>query len=148
MSKLALVLASAVLCTALPALAQQKPVKLPDGPGKEAVETYCSGCHGLARVANSGYPQAYWHTAMRMMLNFGVPIPPDQVIPMTDYLAKNFPERPRPDASIIPGPVKVTIREWEVPIPGSRPHDPLATRAGPGMITAAGIGFSGKFLAR
>jgi len=130
MKSFLIALCASLLCTTLPAHSQQKPVNLPEGPGKDAVATYCSGCHGLSRVVASGYPQAYWNTAIRMMLNFGVPIPPDQVIPITDYLAKNFPERPRPVANIIPGPAQVTIREWEVPIPGSRPHDPLATRDG------------------
>jgi virginiamycin B lyase len=129
-SFLAAVFATPLLCAALPAHSQQKPVNLPDGPGKDAVATYCSGCHGLSRVVASGYPQAYWHTTIRMMLNFGVPIPQDQVIPMIDYLAKNFPERPMPVAKIIPGPAQVNIREWQVPTPGSRPHDPLATRDG------------------
>ena len=123
-------LTAVLLWLALPAQGQQKPVNLPDGPGKEAVIAHCSGCHGLARVAASGYPQAYWQTAVRMMINFGVPVPPDQVMPMTDYLAKNFPERPMPVAKIIPGSVQVNIREWQVLTPGSRPHDPLAARDG------------------
>lgn len=114
----------------LAALGQPKAPALPDGPGKEQVEQYCSGCHGLNRVMNSGYPQAYWHTVVRMMLNFGVPIPPDQVLPVIDYLATNLPEKGKPDANIVPGPAKVVIREFQVPIPGSRPHDPLATRDG------------------
>ena len=122
--------AFALLSSTLPARSQKPPPALPDGPGKEAVATYCSGCHGLNRIVASGYPQAYWHTAVRMMLNFGVPIPPDQVIPVTDYLAKNFPEKPKPAANIIPGPAQINIKEWQVPIPGSRPHDPLATRDG------------------
>lgn len=125
------VFAAVMACSAAPAHAQQKkPVNLPEGPGKEAVQAYCSGCHGLARVMNSGYPQAYWHTTVRMMMNFGVPIPQDQVIPMIDYLAKHFPEKPMPVAKILPGPVQVNIREWQVPTPGSRPHDPLAARDG------------------
>jgi virginiamycin B lyase len=123
-------LTTVLLCAALPTHGQQKPVKLPDGPGKEQVETLCSGCHGLNRVMNSGYPQAYWNTAIRMMLNFGVPIPPDQINVVTDYLAGNLPEKPKPDAKFIPGPVQVSIKEWQVPIAGSRPHDPLATRDG------------------
>jgi len=130
MKSLLLPLTVALLYFALPAHGQQKPVSLPEGPGKEAVVTYCSGCHGLNRVVASGYPQAYWNTAVRMMLNFGVPIPPDQVIPVTDYLAKNYPEKPMPAAVIIPGPARVDIKEWQVPVPGSRPHDPLATRDG------------------
>ena len=119
-----------ILLLPLLAHAQPKAPALPDGAGKEQVEQLCSGCHGLARVMGSGYLQAYWHTVVRMMINFGVPIPPDQVLPITDYLAKNLPEKAKPDANILPGPAKVAIREWQVPIPGSRPHDPLATRDG------------------
>jgi len=124
------VCAAALVCAALPALGQQKPPALPDGPGKEQVAALCSGCHGLGRVMNSGYPQAYWNTVIRMMINFGVSIPPDQINLITDYLAKNLPEKPKSDANIIPGAAKIAIREWQVPIPGSRPHDPLATRDG------------------
>ncbi|MSQ51173.1 MAG: cytochrome C [Betaproteobacteria bacterium] len=122
--------AATLVCLALPALGQQKPPALPEGPGKEQVAALCSGCHGLGRVMNSGYPQAYWSTVIRMMINVGVPIPPDQINLVTDYLAKNLPEKPRPDANIIPGAARISIKEWQVPIPGSRPHDPLATRDG------------------
>ena len=124
------VFTAALLCAALPARAQQTPPNLPDGPGKEQVAALCSGCHGLGRVMNSGYPQAYWNTVIRMMINFEVPIPPHQINLITDYLAKNLPEKPKPDANIISGPARVAIKEWQVPIPGSRPHDPLATRDG------------------
>jgi virginiamycin B lyase len=120
---------AALLSSAIPAQAQQQP-NLPDGPGKEQVAALCSGCHGLSRVMASGYPQAYWRTAIRMMQNFGVPIPPDQTDLITDYLAANFPEKPKPVANIIAGPAKIEIKEWQVPIPGSRPHDPLAARDG------------------
>lgn len=130
MSKLSLALASAVLFSVPPVLAQQKPVNLPDGPGRKTVETYCAACHGLSRVVASGYPQAYWHTTIRMMMNFGVPIPQEEVLPLIDYLSQNFPEKLMPVAKIVPGPVQVNFREWQVPTPGSRPHDSLATRDG------------------
>ena len=61
-----------------------------------------------------------------MMINIGAPIPPDQVQTVTDYLTKNFPEKPAPAPVLIAGDTKVTIKEWTVPTPGSRPHDPLA----------------------
>lgn len=48
---------AAMLCSITAARAQTRP-NLPDGPGKEAVVKYCSDCHGLNRVVNSGYPQA------------------------------------------------------------------------------------------
>ena len=57
-------------------------------------------------------------------------IAPDQLATMTDYLSRNFPEKPKPAGVVLPGSVKVTMTSWTVPTPGSRPHDPLATRDG------------------
>jgi len=57
-------------------------------------------------------------------------VPADQKGVVADYLAKNFPEKPKPPAVIIPGDVSVSIKEWVVPSLGSRPHDPLATPDG------------------
>ena len=57
---------------------------------------------------------------VRMMLNFDVPIPEDQLATVTDYLTKAFPERSRPAAVIVPGPVAVSIKEWPVATLGSR----------------------------
>jgi streptogramin lyase len=60
------------------------------------------------------------------MLNVGAPVPPDQVAVLTEYLVKNFLEKPKPAPSLISGDARVEIREWLVPMPGARPHDPLA----------------------
>jgi virginiamycin B lyase len=65
-----------------------------------------------------------------MMVNVGAGLPTGEIEPLVGYLAKNFPERPRPKAVLIPGGAKVAIKEWVVPTPGSRPHDPLATADG------------------
>jgi len=115
------------VAAASPALAQD--VNLPDGPGKATVAALCGACHRLAFLAN-GYTPEGWHTVMRMMLNFGVPVPKDEVTTVTDYLIKSFPERPRPAAAIVAGPAEIAIKQWPVPTPGSRPHDPLAARDG------------------
>src|SRR6516162_11734 len=101
----------------------------PDGPGKQTFFNLCGACHDINRV-RAGYTPEGWHTVMRMMLNFDVPVPKNEVEPLTQYLIKNFPERPRPAAVVIPGPVEAAIKLWQVPTPGSRPHDPLATRDG------------------
>jgi virginiamycin B lyase len=115
-----------LLCAAWPAGAQQ----LPDGPGKELVAVQCNSCHPFYARVGAGYTAQGWRTVMRMMLNHGVAIPPDQLATMTEYLAKNFPERTKPIGVIVAGPAKISIKEWQVPTPGSRPHDPLATRDG------------------
>src|SRR5258707_1104246 len=119
-------LVGALLGAARPASGQE----LPEGPGKELVAAQCNSCHPLTSRIGAGYTPAGWRTVMRMMINNGVPIPPDQLATMTAYLAKTFPEKPKPVGVVIPGPVKVSFKEWPVPTPGSRPHDPLATADG------------------
>ena len=121
-----------------PARAQD--VHLPDGPGKETVAALCGACHRLNFLAN-GYTPEGWHTVMRMMLNFGVPVPKDEVTTVTDYLIKSFPERQRPAAAVISGPAEVAMKQWAVPTPGSRPHDPLAARDGSIWFTGQLAGY-------
>ncbi len=118
-------LAAALLTCAAPAVAQD----FPDGPGKETVVAACGGCHDINRL-KVGYTPDGWRKVMRMMENMEVPVPKDQWATVTDYLIKFLPERARPPAVIVAGPVEATVKVWPVPTPGSRPHDPLATRDG------------------
>jgi len=115
-----------LLCSVTPAWSQE----LPDGPGKDIVAAHCNSCHPLAARVGGGYTPEGWRTVVRMMVNHGVAIPPDQLDTVTAYLARNFPERPKPAGVVIPGSAKVSIKEWPVPTPGSRPHDPLAAADG------------------
>jgi virginiamycin B lyase len=104
--------------------------ELPEGNGKQIVETACVACHELSQVKNAGYSLEGWRNNINMMVNIGAPVPKDQVDTVIQYLARNFPEKPKPPAVVVPGTVKVSIDEWVVPTPGSRPHDPLATPDG------------------
>ena len=122
---------AAGLWLALPAAADAQrggqPVELPDGPGRELVETTCTGCHRLNLIVNSwGYTREGWHERFASM----VALPDDDAEMVAGYLATNFPMKPVPEAVLIPGDVEVTIREWLLPTLGSRPHDPLAARDG------------------
>jgi len=124
MSKLPSLIATVVLCSVFPALSQE----LPEGKAKQWVVAQCAGCHQFR--AGSGYTPQGWNTVMRMMTNHGAPIPKDQIAPITEYLIKNFPEKAKPAGAVIEGPLKVSMKIWQVPTPGSRPHDPLAARDG------------------
>ena len=119
-------LAAALLCTTLPAIGQQ----LPDGPGKELAQANCNICHALLSRVGSGYTADGWKTVLRMMLNQGAQVPPDQIEPLREYLTRSFPEKGKPAGVVIPGPIEVSFQEWHVPTPGSRPHDPLAATDG------------------
>jgi virginiamycin B lyase len=118
-------LTAALLCAAPAAKAQD----FPEGPGKATFVAVCGGCHDINR-ARAGYTAEGWHTVVRMMLNMDAPIPKEQVDTLTNYLIAAFPEREKPAAAHLEGPVKATIRMWTVPTPGSRPHDPRAAADG------------------
>lgn len=124
MSKVLSLVATAVLCSASPAQGQE----LPAGPGRDMVAAQCTTCHQFR--GGSGYTAKGWNTVMRMMVNHGAPIPKDQIAAITGYLIKNFPEKAKPAAAVIKGPLKVSMKIYKAPTPGSRPHDPLAARDG------------------
>jgi virginiamycin B lyase len=124
-----------ILFIALPARSQNPgqtrgAVQLPDGEGKETVQIVCAACHSLGNITNSGHNPEEWKTTVAMMRNAGANLPADKVDVVTNYLIKNFPERPAPPAVLIPGNVEVSFQEWKLPTPGSRPHDPLAAPDG------------------
>ncbi|HEY1475987.1 MAG TPA: hypothetical protein VGF53_18110 [Pseudolabrys sp.] len=121
------IVAAALLGAATAALSQ--PANFPDGPGKDIVVAVCGGCHDINRI-RAGYTPAGWNMLQHMMQNMGAPVAPEDWPTVTTYLMKNFPERPRPPAAIIDGPVQASIKLWDVPTLGSRPHDPLASKDG------------------
>jgi virginiamycin B lyase len=102
---------------------------LPAGAGRETVAAACGGCHEVNRV-RAGYTPDGWRSVIQMMKNVDAPVPKDQWETVTEYLIKNFPEKPRPPAAVIKGTVQASIKEWPVPTPGSRPHDPRVARDG------------------
>ena len=117
--------ATALVCLVLPAHAQD----FPDGPGKDTVLGVCGGCHDINRL-KAGYTAEGWQTVIAMMQNFGALVPEGQWPVVTDYLTKSFPEKSRPAAAIVSGPVEASIQVWPLDTPGSRPHDPMAARDG------------------
>jgi virginiamycin B lyase len=107
------------------------PVQLPDGDAKELISDTCSACHSLSNITNSqGHTPDEWKTTVAMMLNVGAAVPADKVDMVTNYLIKNFPAKPGPTPVMIPGNVEVSFKEWNLPTPGTRPHDPLAAPDG------------------
>jgi virginiamycin B lyase len=119
-------LVGCLMCFALPALGQE----LPEGKGKELVAAQCNSCHTFYSRVGAGYTAEGWVTVMRMMANQGVNVPAEQIPTITEYLTKNFPEKGKPAGVVVAGPTKISIKAWNVPTPGSRPHDPLAAADG------------------
>ena len=100
------------------------PPALPDGVGKDLVQSTCSTCHGVNFIINAGgNSRAEWDALIQSM----VALTGGDRTTVLDYLAKTFPPTSRTPAVMVPGTAKVAIKEWIVPTLGSRPHDPLAT---------------------
>jgi virginiamycin B lyase len=142
-------LVAALLCAATGAMAQmqsdQGEPALPAGQGQATVQAACTRCHELTRVTSSGYTRAGWQQIVNMMVSSGAPVKTDQIPVVVDYLAKNFPEKPAPPAVVIPGAVDVSIQEWTLPTPGSRPHDPLVAPNGDVWYTGNMANLLGRF---
>ena len=119
-------------------------VPLPEGNGKEIVQAACLGCHGPERITRVGLTPQEWQRVMNDMIAVGTSLTPDQIPVVTEYLAKNFPDR-SPKAVLIPGSVEVAIREWTVPTPSSRPHDPLVAPDGMIWYTGQRANVMGRF---
>ena len=114
----------------MPVAAQQDAPKDTPNDAKAFVDATCNSCHPLSARVGTGYTEEGWYSALRMMVNHGVPIPPEKLPSVVSYLTKTFPVHGRPDAVVVPGTAKVAMTAWQVPTPGSRPHDPAAARDG------------------
>jgi len=71
-------------------LPPQKPVALPDGAGKQLVETRCALCHDLERVAEVKRKKQDWAPIVANMVAWGAPATADQEKTIIEYLAANF----------------------------------------------------------
>jgi cytochrome c5 len=67
-----------------------KPIALPDGPGKDLVETRCTLCHDLERVTATKRTTSDWNgTVANMFARFGVAAPDDERT-IAAYLVAHF----------------------------------------------------------
>ena len=89
---MAMSVAAAVVAVAYPAFAQN----LPDGDGKEVVETVCTACHDLSPITESGFSREDWDMVVKNMILMGAPLKAEQAALVTNYLAANFPPKPKP----------------------------------------------------
>lgn len=97
--------------------------ELPEGPGKELVQTACLSCHSARNIMRSaGYDSAEkWRDVFESM----VKLSEAQAKTIAEYLAENFPEQPDRRPVLVPGGVEIDIKEWTVPTLGQRSRDPI-----------------------
>jgi len=65
-------------------------VTLPDGQGKDLVESHCSVCHGLDRIAMAKRAPGEWNQIIHRMMFLGAPVSGDDAKTITAYLDAKF----------------------------------------------------------
>jgi len=63
---------------------------LPDGPGKDLVESICSACHEPTRVIGKQWTKAEWQDKVLEMLQEEPDVTQAERDKIVDYLARNF----------------------------------------------------------
>ena len=87
------VIAFVVALSAVPAAAQEKPIKLKPGAGLDKVEANCQACHSLDYIQmNSPFLNAAgWDATVNKMINaLKAPIDETDAKAIKDYLTKNY----------------------------------------------------------
>ena len=130
-------LAGAFLCApfALVAPAQGQGSALPEGAGRDLVETVCTACHQTNQITrSSGYTAEGWTELTGTMIDLSAS--PEDQGRIVQYLAAHFPPNTRRAPKLPQGDATVTFTEWQVPTLGQRSRDPI--EAADGSIWWAG----------
>ena len=78
---------------AIPAAAEEQPVRLKQAPGLDKVESNCGACHSLDYIPmNSPFPNAaLWDAEVTKMIKaFGAPIDDADAAAIKNYLSQNY----------------------------------------------------------
>ncbi len=109
--------------TAVNAQAPNRPNDLPDGEGKDLVQSLCSTCHTLRNITRSaGFSSA---EKWRWLFSTMITLPDAEATTMASYLAEQYPEDESRRPKLIEGDVEIVIQEWQVPTLGQRSRDPV-----------------------
>ena len=119
----------------LAANAQSTKAPIPDGPGKQQVESLCVSCHQTSLITtSSGYTADQWKELAATMIDLSsIPQDHDAIV---QYLATHFPPNTQRAAKLMPGSLQVSFRDWQTPTLGNRSRDPV--QAEDGLIWWAG----------
>lgn len=102
---------------------QAQPVQLPDGEAKPLVQGMCATCHDLNLITRSaGYTREHWKELIGTMINIAGTPAEDQI---SRYLATHFYPHTDRSPTLVSGPVRISMREWQMPQLGQRSRDPV-----------------------
>ncbi|MEM7124224.1 MAG: cytochrome C [Pseudomonadota bacterium] len=107
----------------LGAAASDVTADLPEGPGRDLVEGFCTGCHNTNLIErSSGYSQDEWKALIATMIDLKA-VPEDEDT-ISSYLAQHFAPNDHRAPTLVPGDTEIAFEEWVVPTLGQRSRDP------------------------
>ncbi len=74
--------------------------QMPEGPGREATEKLCSGCHELERAVSLRQDRDGWKATLNRMVSFGASGTEAEFAAVVDYLAANYPAAALPPLNV------------------------------------------------
>jgi hypothetical protein len=80
-------------CAVASAQAQERPIELATGPGRDAVGKYCGICHSLDYLTTNSpilNRQGWTSEVDKMIIVFDAQIKPGEAAIIIDYLANNY----------------------------------------------------------
>ena len=138
------VMAGALVAALVPlaAKAQGQSAGLPEGPGREAVEGTCTGCHQANQITrSSGYTAEDWQELIGTMIDLSGS--PEDRAAIVGYLAATFPRMATRAPKLLPGEAHDRLlTEWRVPQP--RASGRATPVEAPGRLDRGGRGQCGQ----
>ncbi len=118
-----LILLAALVLVQMPTGVHAQSSELPDGAGKNLVESLCTECHKTRNIQRTlGYSVEGWRALIETMIDLRGS---DELSQISAYLADHFPKDSNRSANLIDGDAKIEFNEWFVPTLGQRSRDPI-----------------------
>ena len=84
--------------------------QLAPGPGAELTQAKCAICHEIGYITRAPQSRAQWEEVMRVMLERGTPMTPEEMRIITDYLATYY-SREAPSAAAQAASVQAAAKQ-------------------------------------
>ena len=118
---------TSLLVLSVTGLSAQVVVAADDATGVNArnlIDDICAACHRTKMIErSSGYTHDGWAELTSTMIDLsGNPEMRDEIVA---YLAQHYPPNDKRASKLVPGDIKLTFKEWQVPTLGQRSRDPV-----------------------
>jgi len=90
-----------VVCLSLTVSAHSQS-KLPEGKGKQIVESVCTQCHSVRSITSSRFSREGWQNIVYDMISQGAPLLEEEIAEVVQYLAENFGKTKKPEEASEP----------------------------------------------